>query len=143
VVDPGDETSWWASPPARPDAAGGLVSTLDDLWAFGRMMAQGGRHDGEHVVSPASFERLTTNRLTDGQRRASTLFLGEAGGWGLGMGTPLDGTGAFGWEGGTGTSWRVAPRSGTTVIILTQRMMEGPQPPALFQDVWAHVWGPS
>jgi CubicO group peptidase (beta-lactamase class C family) len=57
------------------------------------------------------------------------------------MGTPVDGVGSFGWEGGTGTSWRMEPRSGTTVIVLTQRAMDSPQPPPLFRAVWSYAWG--
>jgi CubicO group peptidase (beta-lactamase class C family) len=138
VLDHGDASSWWASPPARPDGSGGLVSTLDDVWAFARMMASGGRHDGQPLVSPASFDLLTTNRLTEAQRAASTMFLDD-GGWGLGMGTPLDGVGSFGWDGGTGTSWRTEPSSGTTAIVLTQRTMDGPQAPDLYRAVWSAV----
>jgi CubicO group peptidase (beta-lactamase class C family) len=136
LIDRGDATSWWATPPAREDASGGLVSTLDDVWAFARMMAAGGVGDGGALVSPASFRLLTTNRLTDAQRRESTAFLGDDTGWGLGMGTPLDGAGAFGWDGGTGCSWRTQP-SGETAIVLTQRAMDGPLAPQLFRDVWA------
>jgi len=28
---------WWAAPPKMPDASGGLVSTVDDLWADRRV----------------------------------------------------------------------------------------------------------
>jgi CubicO group peptidase (beta-lactamase class C family) len=142
MIDPGDASSWWAAPPARPDASGGLVSTLDDLWAFARMMAAGGRHGSDRRISPSSFELLTTNRLTDAQRRASSLFVGE-GGWGLGMGTPVDGAGSFGWDGGTGTSLRTQPSSGATVILLTQRAAESPEPSKLYADVWSCAWGQS
>ena len=34
LLDPGDAASYWASPPLMHNAAGWLVSTLDDLWAF-------------------------------------------------------------------------------------------------------------
>ena len=34
--------SWWSTPPTFPDAAGGLVSTIDDLWAFVSMLLRGG-----------------------------------------------------------------------------------------------------
>ena len=80
------------------NAAGWLVSTLDDLWAFARTMAAG----GAGLLSPTSFELLTTDRLTAAQRTANALFLGDGAGWGLGMATPLDGRGGFGWDGGTG-----------------------------------------
>jgi CubicO group peptidase (beta-lactamase class C family) len=140
VVDRGDASSWWAAPPAKPDASGGLVSTLDDLWAFARMLAAGGDHGGQRLISAESFRLLTTDRLTEAQRTASTLFLDE-GGWGLGMGAPVDGVGTFGWDGGTGTSLRIRPSTGTTAILLTQREMGGPQPPTVFDDLWAAAWG--
>ena len=50
---------------------------------------------------------------------------------------PDDGVGSFGWDGGTGTSWRTEPSSGMTAIVLTQRTMDGPQAPPLFRDVWS------
>ena len=141
LIDRGDASSWWASPPALSDGSGGLVSTLDDVWAFQRMLAAGGWHDGERFVSAASFDALTTNRLTAAQVAASTLFLGPSGGWGLGMGTPLGGRGSFGWDGGTGTSSRTEPRQGVSAILLTQRAFDNPQPPSIFQDLWACAWG--
>jgi len=141
LVDRGDASSWWASPPALSDGSGGLVSTLDDVWAFQRMLAAGGWHDGERFLSRESFDALTTNRLTDAQIAASTLFLGPSGGWGLGMGTPYAGTGSFGWDGGTGTSSRTEPRHATSAILLTQRAFDNPLPPPIFQDLWACAWG--
>jgi CubicO group peptidase (beta-lactamase class C family) len=140
VIDAGDASSWWATPPAKPDASGGLVSTLDDLWTFQRMLTGGGRHGGQRIISERSFELLTTNRLTEEQRRASTLFLGD-GGWGLGMGAPLDGTGTFGWDGGTGTTCRTQPSTGTTAILLTQRAADSPQPSQLFEDFSSYAFG--
>jgi CubicO group peptidase (beta-lactamase class C family) len=101
------------------------------------MMAGGGVHDGQRFVSEASFAALTTDRLTAEQRSANALFLGPDAGWGLGMATPLDGRGGFGWDGGTGTSWRTHPSTGVTGILLTQRAMTSPEPPQLFTDFWA------
>jgi CubicO group peptidase (beta-lactamase class C family) len=137
VLDRGDASSWWATPPALSNAAGWLVSTLDDLWCFARMMVAGGVVDGERFLSPTSFDLSTTNRLTEAQRRANTLFLGAGGGWGLGMATPLDGRGGFGWDGGTGTSWRTDPSTGVTGILLTQRAFASPEPPPVVGDFWA------
>ena len=128
LLDPGDSSSSWATPPLMHNAAGWLVSTLDDLWAFARSMPD--------LLSPASFELLTTNRLTSAQRAANTMFLGDSG-WGLGMATPVDGRGGFGWDGGTGTTWRTDPSSGVTGILLTQRAFVSPDPPPIVQDFWA------
>ena len=133
VLDVAGPASMWATPPLMPNAAGWLVSTLDDVWAFARMMAAG----GAGLLSPASFELLTTNRLTDAQIAGNAMFLGDGAGWGLGMATPLDGRGGFGWDGGTGTTWRTDPSSGVTGILLTQRAMGSPEPPKVFADFWA------
>ena len=43
----------------------------------------------------------------------------------------------YGWDGGTGTTWRTDPVRGLTGILLTQRAMTSPEPPPLFADFWA------
>jgi CubicO group peptidase (beta-lactamase class C family) len=45
----------------------------------------------------------------------------------------------FGWEGGSGTTWRTNPERGVTGILLTQRQMMSPEPPPAFTDFWAGV----
>jgi CubicO group peptidase (beta-lactamase class C family) len=61
-------TSWWAAPPAVPDAAGWLVSTVDDLWAFVSMLrAEGRAPSGERVLAPETVGGMTTDRLTPAQ----------------------------------------------------------------------------
>ncbi len=143
--DPGDGTmqvlddpssSWWATPPAMPNAAGWLVSTIDDLWSFVRFVIEGGRRDDEQLLSPGSMDELLTDQLTAGDRRANEVFLGD-GSWGLGMAVPVGAPtvrGAIGWDGGTGTCWRTDTASGTTRILLTQRAMTSPEPPDVFVD---------
>jgi CubicO group peptidase (beta-lactamase class C family) len=129
---------WWNEPQAMANAAGMLVSTLDDLWAFVAMLLAGG---GE-VLSAESVAAMTRNHLTPEQRLSATLFLGEHGGWGYGMAAPGPVTGeppipwGFGWDGGTGTTWRSDPVRGLTGILLTQREMTSPEPPAVFTDFY-------
>ncbi|HZQ84925.1 MAG TPA: serine hydrolase domain-containing protein [Acidimicrobiales bacterium] len=138
--------SWWGTSPSFPDASGMLVSTIDDLWAFVSMLlARGVSQDGERVLSEQAISSMTTDRLTADQRAGAAPFL-DGSGWGLGMSAPasddartaLPGAG-FGWDGGSGTTWRTEPASGVTGILLTQRAMTSPQPPAVFQDFWAGV----
>lgn len=43
----------WSRPPAFPDGAAGLVSTIDDLVAFGHMLL----HGGEPVLTPRPWAR--------------------------------------------------------------------------------------
>jgi CubicO group peptidase (beta-lactamase class C family) len=132
---------WYASPPRLPDAAGGLVSTVDDLFAFASMLAA----DGGDLLSPESVRQMTTDRMTAADRQDNRLFVGDHSGWGLMMSVPAaDGAtgvpGGFGWEGGSGTTWRTDPERGLTGILLTQRMMTSPEPPALMRDFWAAAY---
>ncbi len=54
----------WAKPPAFPSGAGGLVSTVDDVHAFARMLLAGGRlPNGSPLLSAASVEAMTTDQI--------------------------------------------------------------------------------
>ena len=137
---------------ARPigceSGAGGLVSTADDLLAFGRMMLGGGTHGGERILSRASVAAMTTDQLTVEQKGASPFFqdFWEAHGWGLGLGVVTarrdvaDAPGRFGWDGAFGTSWWVDPTEELIGILLTQRRPDrlGPSPLAL--DFWTSAY---
>jgi CubicO group peptidase (beta-lactamase class C family) len=140
--DPTD--SWWSTPPSFPDCSGWLVSTIDDYWSFVSMLLAGGSLRGQTVLAPESVALMTTDRLSKAQREAAGIFLGEHGGWGLGMAVPAPGSTAalpcgFGWDGGTDTTWRSNPRSGVTGILFTQRAANSPAPPPVVDDLWAAV----
>ena len=133
---------WWATAPAMPNGAGWLVSTLDDMWAFSRMMASG----GGGLLAPESLQQMTLDRMTAVDRAENKIFVGDHSGWGLMMSVPAgDGAtgvpGGFGWEGGTGTSWRTDPATGLTGILLTQRAMASPEPPPVMTDFWTAAYG--
>jgi CubicO group peptidase (beta-lactamase class C family) len=137
--------SWWSTPPSFPDGSGWLVSTIDDYWSFVSMLLAGGTGHGERILSPATVALMTADRLTPSQRDASRLFLGEHGGWGLGLEVPATGSSdrplpcGIGWDGGSGTTWRSNPRSGVTGILFTQRQATSPVPPPVVEDFWAGV----
>jgi CubicO group peptidase (beta-lactamase class C family) len=141
VFDP-PVTGRFSNPPVFENGAAGLVSTADDFNAFAQMMLNGGSLGGERILSQASVELMTTNHIQADEKRESQLFLGNMRGWGFGMSvfTGLDDPnatpGRFGWDGGYGTSWYSDPRQGLTGILLTQRMMDSPRPPAAFTDFW-------
>jgi CubicO group peptidase (beta-lactamase class C family) len=138
---------WWNGPPAMGNAAGMLVSTLDDYWAFVAMLLAGGRHHGHEVLSPGSVADMTRDHLTAVQRAAALPFLEPGMGWGYCMAAPVPGAderpvpSGFGWNGGTGTVWTSDPERGLTGILLTQRAMTSPEPPALFVDFWEGAYG--
>lgn len=132
---------WWSAPPTLPDANGWLVSTVDDLWAFASMLAA----DGDGLLAPESVQRMTIDRMSAEDRAENRLFVGDHSGWGLMMAVPAgDGStgvpGGFGWEGGTGTSWRTDPAVGLTGILLTQRELTSPEPPEVVNDFWTGAY---
>jgi hypothetical protein len=71
------------------------------------------------------------------------LFLGQHGGWGLGLGVPAAGSPdlplpcGIGWDGGTGATWRSSLSSGVTGILFTQREVMSPVPAQHVEDFWA------
>jgi len=49
--------------------------------------------------------------------------------------------GEYGWDGGSGTSWRTHPTLGYTGILLTQLELGAPQAMAIYADFWAALRG--
>ncbi len=141
VFDP-PVTGRFSNPPVFENGAAGLVSTADDFNAFAQMMLNGGSLASARVLSPESVALMTTNHITADEKRESQLFLGSSRGWGFGLSifTGLDdpdsSPGRFGWDGGYGTSWYSDPRAQVTGILLTQRVMDSPEPPRAFTDFW-------
>ena len=137
----------WAKAPAFPSAGGGLVSTVDDLHAFGRMLLAGGLlPDGSRLLSRASVTAMTTDQLGPGHEGSGPSTDGSQS-WGLGVGVQVRRTGlsrsvgTYGWDGGLGSSWANDPAEDLVVVILTTDMFRGPEaPPAVIQDVWTGVY---
>jgi CubicO group peptidase (beta-lactamase class C family) len=134
----------WHKLPAFPSGAGGLVSTLDDWHAFGRMLLAGGSAGGRRLLSAQAVRQMTTDHLTGPQRDAARLFLAGQG-WGFGGSVdveaidPWNVPGRYGWVGGTGTAAHVIPSTGAVTILLSQVQMAGPTPPALMRDFWRYA----
>jgi len=121
----------WSRPPAFGDGAAGLVSTADDLLAFSRMLLGG----GAPVLAAGAVNAMTTDQLTDAQAAHGGLGPGffACKSWGYCQAV-YDG-GAFGWNGGLGTSWIADPARDLTVIVMTQRLFESPELPAVHRDI--------
>jgi CubicO group peptidase (beta-lactamase class C family) len=131
----------WSRPPTFGDGAAGLLSTVDDLLAFARMLLAGGESgDGARVLSAQAARAMCSDQLSDEQKAHGGLgedfFAGRS--WGFGQAV-LDG-GTFGWDGGFGSSWLVDPANDLTVIVLTQRMFESPQAPQVHRDIQAAAY---
>ena len=126
----------WSRPSKFGDGAAGLVSTADDLLAFARMLLGGGA-----PVLPADAVRaMTTDQLTPAQKALGGLLPGFFDGRSWGFCQMVYDSGAFGWDGGLGTSWLVDPSRDLTVIVLTQRMFESPNPPQVHRDIQAAAY---
>ncbi|HEY2576255.1 MAG TPA: serine hydrolase domain-containing protein [Streptosporangiaceae bacterium] len=121
----------WSRPPAFGDGAAGLVSTVDDLLAFGRMLLRG----GGPVLPAGAVAAMTTGQLTEAQKAHGGLgpdfFAGKS--WGYCQAV-LD-NGAFGWAGGYGTTWLADPAKDLIVVVLTQRLFETAEGPAIHQEI--------
>jgi CubicO group peptidase (beta-lactamase class C family) len=140
------DDSQWRRPPAFPDAAAGLVSTIDDYLAFGQMMLNKGKLGRERILSRPSVEVMTSDQLTREQKAVSG-FAGfwDNHGWGFGvaMVTARDGvatvSGHFGWDGGYGTSWASDPKEEMVAILMTQRA-EFPLFSRVHLDFWTSAY---
>jgi CubicO group peptidase (beta-lactamase class C family) len=128
----------WSKPPAFEAGGGGLVSTLDDYFAFATMLQSSGRlPDGSRLLSRASVEAMTSPHALDGPS-----FDGSQA-WGFGTSVQVrrtglaPGVGSYGWAGGLGTSWANDPNERLIGIVLTTDAFAGAfPPPAIVQDFW-------
>ncbi|RKH18838.1 class A beta-lactamase-related serine hydrolase [Corallococcus sp. CA047B] len=113
---------------------GGLVSSADDFLTFCRMLLNQGRHGATRLLSPESLQQMLTDQIPPEQKAASPFFPGfwDTSGWGFGgsVTTRPDGisptAGRYGWAGGFGTTFFIDPDQDLVALLLTQRIMSGP-----------------
>ena len=111
---------FYAGPPSFDVSHGELVSTARDYHRFARMLAEGGRVNGQPVISPDHLRQMTSDQV----RRRARLRTASSGfwdgmGWGFGVAVKTAGPqrGRIGWSGGLGTDFFVDP-DGTVGILL-------------------------
>ena len=140
--------SYLRQPPAFPDGGGGLVSTVDDMLAFGLMLLGEGVYEGQRILSRPSVELMMSDQLTPEQRAASPgieFILGNHS-WGFG-GQVITrreqvafAPGTYGWSGGFGTTWYCDPAEAMMTILMTQASMTAATGPVIFQDFWTAAY---
>ncbi len=138
----------WSQPPAFPSGAAGLVSTADDYLAFGQMMLNKGNYGNTRILSRPSVELMTADHLTPEQKAVSGFGPGffDKQGWGFGVSVTtrrenlVEHVGHYGWTGGMGTTWDVDPTEEMTLILMTPRVWDSPEPPAIIQDFMTTVY---
>jgi len=149
VLDDDPASSAWATPPAFPDGGAGLVSTADDFLAFSQLFLHRGRANGRRLLAEASITAMTSNQLSAAQRDGGAAILGRGRGWGFGMSVVVSRSdeglpeGAYGWNGGLGTSWIADPNTHKAAVLMTQTMFTSPTPPAVHQELWRAVFSPT
>lgn len=126
----------WSHPPAFGDGAGGLVSTVEDLLAFARMFLRG----GAPVLSGEAVQAMRSDQLTHEQKARGGLGPGFFDRMSWSFCQAVYDSGAFGWDGGFGSSWLVDPRCELIVIVLTQRAWETSRLPAVHRDIQAAAY---
>jgi CubicO group peptidase (beta-lactamase class C family) len=138
----------WATPPAFPSGAGGMVSTIGDYAAFAAMLLGGGTYRGARILSRPSVSLLTSDQLSPEQKATSGLALGDFDdtGWGFGVSVVTRRTslyhspGTYGWNGGLGTTWYNDPAEDLTMILMTQRAWTSHLPPPICRDFWTTAY---
>lgn len=138
----------FSKPPVFESGTGGLASTADDYLAFCRMLLNKGKHGNERILSRPSVELMTSDHITPEQKAASPFVPGfwDNRGWGFGVSiiTRRDDAarpvGTFGWDGGYGTSGYSDPKEDMVGILMTQRLMDSPNAPAVYLDFWTSAY---
>lgn len=137
-----------ASAPLFEAGAGGLVSTVDDMLAFGLMMMNNGVYGQERLLSRPTIELMTTDHLTPEQKAASPFFENywSDHGWGLGLGLVTRRSdvanvpGRYGWDGAFGTSWYVDPKEQLVGVLMLQRRPDVLDIPKVTRDFWTSAY---
>jgi CubicO group peptidase (beta-lactamase class C family) len=145
VYDP--PAGQWSTPPAFASGGGGLVSTVDDMHAFGRMLlSRGCLPDGSRLLAPASVEAMTIDHI-GAERGAAGPSPDGSQGWGFGLAVQVrraglgPTVGSYGWAGGLGTSWGNDPNNDLVGVVLTTDMFVSAfPPPAVVRDFWTCVY---
>jgi CubicO group peptidase (beta-lactamase class C family) len=138
----------YARPPVFESGAGGLVSTVDDMLAFGRMMLGKPGDGSERILSRPSIELMTMDHLAPEQKAASPFFehFWDGHGWGLGLGIVTarselaDVPGRFGWDGAFGTSCWIDPKEELVGVLMSQRRPDRLALPPVVLDFWTSAY---
>jgi CubicO group peptidase (beta-lactamase class C family) len=116
----------WSRPAVFEEGGGGLVSTLNDYFAFASALLAGGVHRGERILSPTSVTLMTSDHLTPTQRALAWSPLHDDISWGFGVSVRTvridlgPSVGSYGWSGYSNV-WYNDPVEDMTTILLSQR----------------------
>jgi CubicO group peptidase (beta-lactamase class C family) len=115
---------------------GGMVSTMSDLAKFSQMLLDGGKFEGKQIISPKSFELMTSDHIGPGSGVARDFFYfpGDGFGYGLGFGVRTDpgnakppppgSLGELKWDGASGCYFVIDPKQDMFFVLLEQTPSE-------------------
>jgi CubicO group peptidase (beta-lactamase class C family) len=115
---------------------GGMVSTMSDLAKFSQMVLDGGKFEGKQIISPKSFESMTSDYVGPGSGVARDYFYfpGDGFGFGLGFGLRTDpgnakppppgSLGELKWDGASGCYFVVDRKQDMFFVLLEQTPSE-------------------
>jgi CubicO group peptidase (beta-lactamase class C family) len=143
-LEPFDDDDQWSRPRVFADCGAGLVSSVGDYLAFGRMLLAGGTHRGELFLAPELVAPMTTDQLDREQRDTAGPIL-DGRGWGFGL-SIIDasahagsGPKGYGWSGGFGTVWVNDPDEDLVAILFTQ-VLSPPGRSPVESDFWSSTY---
>jgi CubicO group peptidase (beta-lactamase class C family) len=114
---------FYAGPPPFDVSHGELVCTARDYHRFARMLAEGGRVNGQPMISPDHLRQMTSDQVPAACKTADSFFPGfwDGMGWGFGVAVKTEEPQRrrIGWSGGLGTDFFAGP-DGTVGVLLTQ-----------------------
>ena len=141
-------TGKYTAPPSFEIGGCGLVSTVDDYAKFAQMLLNKGEYKGVRILSPSAVSRITTDNLTEGQKK--TFNWDSCYGYGYGgfmriLNNPWEAgagvKGEYGWDGWTGNYFCNDPENDLTFLYFIQvGGTNGPRPiRTLKQAVYSEV----
>jgi len=117
-------------------ASGGMVSTMSDYSRFAQMLLDGGKFEGKSIISPKSFELLTSDHIGPGSgvERDYFYFPGDGFGFGLGLAVrtnpgnakppPPGSLGELKWDGASGCYFVIDRKQNMFFVLLEQTPTE-------------------
>jgi CubicO group peptidase (beta-lactamase class C family) len=115
---------------------GGMVTTMSDFAKFTQMILDGGKFQGKQIISPKSFELMTSDHIGPGSgvQRDFFYFPGDGFGFGLGFGVRTDpgnakppppgSLGELKWDGASGCYFVVDRKQDMFFVLLQQTPSE-------------------
>jgi CubicO group peptidase (beta-lactamase class C family) len=115
---------------------GGMLSTMSDFAKFSQMILDGGKFDGKQIISPKSFELMTSDHVGPGSgvQRDFFYFPSDGFGFGLGFGVRTDpgnakppppgSLGELKWDGASGCYFVVDRKQDMFFVLLEQTPSE-------------------